>query len=387
MARLALWFVFAIGGLGALHPFLAVVLRERGLSSWAAAAVLALSPLASLLLGPAWAVRADRLADPVRVLRAATAGMVLGTALMVSSPGLVGLIAGFALLVACRSGALPLGDVVALQAVGGDRYGPVRMWGSLAFAAAALGVGASRESWPAAPLVTATAFGVGLLATTWRLPRAAPLPPRPLGAVFRRLLADPSLRGLALVAVLHGLTVATYDHLFSVHADAVGMPGAWLGGAVAFGVACEVLVLAGAPWLLRRFGPDTLILVGVAAGILRWSLTATLTAPWALALTQGLHGLCFGAWWVGAVAAVAGRAPLELKGSAQGLLFATAGGVGPLAALALGGVVLEVASSRVLFGINAALSLAATALLLLSRDGWRLGAVPEANHPPPRRGV
>ena len=70
-----------------------------------------------------------------------------------------------------------------------------------------------------------------------------------------------------------------------------------------------------------------LMIVGCAAGILRWSLVGFVDTFTALALLQVLHGLTFGATHLGAMHFIQRAAPPDMSASAQGLFAAFGMGI------------------------------------------------------------
>jgi hypothetical protein len=126
--------------------------------------------------------------------------------------------------------------------------------------------------------------------------------------------------------------------------------GAWIASAsIALGVGLEVIVLAKSHRLLQRFGPGLLIVVAIVSGVPRWILTASTEHRLMLILVQGLHGLGFGAWWVGAIALVDRHAPGQLRNSAQGLFMASTHGLGNLVAMGCAWLLLDRSSTTAVF--------------------------------------
>jgi PPP family 3-phenylpropionic acid transporter len=109
--------------------------------------------------------------------------------------------------------------------------------------------------------------------------------------------------------------------------SAQGLSAATIGLLWAFGVAMEVLFLACLPYVERRFSPEALLIVGGAAGAVRWSLLALAPSGFLLWPIQGLHALSFAATHVGALRLVMRTAPEEVVGLAQTLHAALAAGV------------------------------------------------------------
>ena len=96
----------------------------------------------------------------------------------------------------------------------------------------------------------------------------------------------------------------------------------------------------------------------------RFLVMATVTDPFVLAGIQALHGLGFGAWWIGIVALLAQEAPPHLKNSAQTLLMSANYGIGPLGALGLSALLVDGPGTAALYAVAAVLAALASALAL-----------------------
>ena len=83
--------------------------------------------------------------------------------------------------------------------------------------------------------------------------------------------------------------------------------------------------------------PTTLLMLGAAGAVVRWSAMAFDPPPALLVPLQCLHALSFGATHLGALGFVARAAPAELGATAQGYL-AVALGLVMAAAMGLSGV-------------------------------------------------
>ena len=367
---LSLWYVLAIGSVGAFHPYFAVILDRRGADGRELALTLALFPLGLLVFGPIWGWLADRAPDPKRVIGVALAIAAAGS-VAVLAPGAWWLVLpGVVLIAATRGAAVSIGDVLAVRLLGGGTegeraYGGVRVWGSVAFIGIVFGVGLAMDRWPAAPLVVHAGLVLALAALTWALP--APTPHQrgaggPSTSV-RALLGSRPLMRLYAVGILHVGAMSLYDNLFAHHVTILGLGGAVAGGAIALGVAMEVLVLFGGGWLLGRVQPRTLLIVAVLAGVPRWWITGTTDSAAILVATQALHGLTFGLWWIGGIAYVLREAPPDLRSTAQAGFVASGFGLGNLVALGVASWALPAFGSSALFASLTGVS-AAGALLL-----------------------
>ncbi len=366
--RLILWYCLAVGSLGAFHPLLSLVLERRGAPSGVIPLLLALFPLGVLLAGPLWGWLADRTGRTARVVSIAMSFAATGALITLLPGSYLATVPGLALIAMSRGGAISLFDVHTIATLGGGEvgrrdYGRVRMWGSTAFIAAVLGVGALASRVPEAPLFANAGLMLALVALTFSIPEVSDTPPRPHPVRLLELLADPSLVRLYLVSVLHVAAMSTYDHLFALHGASHGLSDNAISAAVGLGVASEVAVLYLSPVLLRRFPAQTLLAAAVLAGAPRWWVTGTTNSDTLLIAVQVAHGATFGLWWVGGVAYVAARAPAHLRASAQAGFVASGFGLGSLLALISASQALPLVGSRTLFQGLAGVSLLAVLLL------------------------
>jgi PPP family 3-phenylpropionic acid transporter len=377
--RLTLWYVLFLAAIGAFHPYLAVVLDDAGADGKTKAAILALFPAGSILAGPALTWVADRTGRSLLILRlsigiTAAAGLTLAAELP-----LVWMVPCIAVLSFARAPSTSIVDMLTARKLGMGKagYGSVRAWGSVGFIASAAAVGVALDDSPMAPLHVHAALLLGLAVLTLTIP-SDPEERRPeaasgLGEVMRQ----PVFLALFGVGILHQSTISFYDHFYALHVTRTLGLGSWVASAsIALGVGLEVIVLAKGHRLLTRIGPGLLIVLGIASGLPRWLLTAHTTDPVLLIATQSLHGIGFGAWWVGAIALVDRYAPGRMRNSAQGLFMASSHGIGTLVAMAAAGLLLDRTSTAMVFLCSAGLS----SLALIGALAFLLPALRRANH-------
>lgn len=367
-AILLLWYA-AQSGSATFSPWLGSLLTDAGWSASAVTALLVTVPLGRLLGGPMWSWFADRI-DANRVLvLAAVASLVSGLLLGIANElgDLVPpLLVAFTIVAygVSRSPMFAIVDASVVRWVG-DGYGRIRAVGSISFLLLVFGGGLMRDTWAKGPLWLA--LGALVLATAFTLalpPMTQPTPRRPTWRDVVALTRHRPLVVLVVVSALHGFTMSSYDQLYTLHIDTLGLPAWVTGSSFALGVLAEVGVLFAGRALLGGFGRRGVLLIGVAAGIPRFLLTAVVTSPVALVAIQSLHGLHFGAFWIAATSAFAGEAPPELRNSTQALLPAAAYGAGPMVGMLVAWANLQLGGSlSVHYALVAGVSMVATALV------------------------
>lgn len=323
-------------------PLLGARMESLGLGGSSLGVVMAMFPLGRLLSSPLWGSAADRFRASGLLLRLGCGIALAGSLLLARARTAPEAVLGLLVFSVGRVPLGPLVDAVILELLsrpGADTrdYGRIRLWGSVGFLTLAVLSGWLHARAHVDPLALASA----LFALTWlgsfRFPLRGAGGPAPVGPAARALSRTPGLAPYLLFAALQALTLSVYDTFYSVHVHALGLPSWVTTWSVAAGVAVEVLMMARGRAVLSRLGPPRAMLLAALLAAPRWWLTATLRAPWALLLTQTLHGVTFALFWIALVQWMAERAPRELAASAQSLVSAVSYGLGSLVgALAAG---------------------------------------------------
>lgn len=374
--RLAIFYAAVFALSGAYMPFFPVWLQAVGLEPAEIGLVMAAPTAARLLAIPvvtAWVGRHDALR-----------GAIIGTTCLT--------FAGFLLLGSVRTAltiavmlwlvswpwtaAVPLTDAYALRGVTYHRsaYGPIRLWGSVGYIAAALAAGFLGGVFGSLNLIWIIAAMAGLCALSSLL--LAPTGPAAPGALQ---ISKPIalLRTPAFVAVLVGAALIQGSHsayyIFSaISWQAAGMSSMTVSLLWALCVAVEIALFAASPCL--RLSHAMLIAAGGAGAVLRWMIMTQEPGLAALAFAQALHALSFGATHLGVMGLLARLVPGRIMANAQGYV-ATAGGIVMASTGIACGWVFDDVGQAIYYGM-AAMALAGTIVIVASRHavGRAVGA-------------
>lgn len=366
---------------GVMFPFWPLYLADRGLSNAQIGLMLALALWLRAATGPIVPAIADRTGNTRGTLIICAGASLAVMVLFFWTAGFWPLLAVSVLFLFAYSSVLPLAETIVLRAASAEEgYGRIRLWGSIAYmAAAAIGgyvletrgaLSANAVVW----LMLAT-LALMFLSTLgippWR--RTAGAAPR---AGLRRLLSSRLFTGfMAATALIHASHGVFYG-FSTLHWSAAGISKTAIGLLWAEGVMAEVVLFAFGASLVRRLGPLNLCLIAGLAGALRWGAQALTTELWALALVQLLHAATFGAFHLGAMLFITRAIPESLSNSAQGLFSGLTYGGGLGAGLLIAGWMYERWSGDA-YWVEAAISaLGALAILWLARH-WRGGRIVE----------
>lgn len=370
--------VLAVGvALGVFYPFIAVILRGFGFSAGEIGVIASVGAIGFTIAVPAWGHLADvRLGRP-RTLQICSIGAGLAI-LALLLPWPVFVVAGlFAVFWIFESSWQPLADAITVNALRGRDYGRVRLLTSLSFAVATIIAGfVYNETGYAAAFVL---FGLAALAMALAAAWVPDVARANLAVHATRTGSSSSARtgsaGVALrVAPRLWLVLLSVSLLF------VGVIGSFtflplrletLGGspsdiALSSGgaAAAEIPTMLFAAHIARRIGLRGMFVGSAllyAACLSAWIVA---DAPLAIVATRALSGIGFAGVTVSVVLTIAALLPSDLQATGQSLFQTTAFGVAAIVANVIGGILYDSLGHVAVFGLAAAMALAAAAL------GW-----------------
>ena len=327
---------------GIQMPFFPVWLEAKNVDAKLIGIILAVPMVARVLAIPLVTREVDR-RDAVRhALVIASLASLAGYVLVGLSAGGTAILITYTLTALFSTPLMPLAETYALNGLlaRGRAYGPVRLWGSLAFIVGNFAAGFAADEIPTRHLIWLMVAASGLLAVAaWQLAPLAANPPQQKTEALQR---HGLLRDRAFVAVLAGASLIQASHALVYGFSAVQWHGAGLDGTFiatlwALGVAAEIALFAVQGRLPPFLTPTAMLMIGALAGTLR--LLGMALDPPALALPwlQLLHAFSFGATHLGALMFLAQHAPAGQAATAQGYL-AIAAGLAMAAATGISGV-------------------------------------------------
>lgn len=348
--------------------YLPVWLDGRGLSATEIGLATSAPMLMRLVFTPATAFLADR-AGAHRGLIMTACGLAL--ALMLALKAASGVALVIVLVVAMQIAlqtVMPLADTVTMAAVKerGLDYGRIRLWGSLTFIMASFVAGwAVARDGPEAVIHLSVAAGALAAAAAFWLPRAE-------GARGVRLTpADAAAlvmdRRFLLFLVTAGAIQASHAVLYVfgvLHWRSQGLSAGYIATLWAISVLAEIALFWASRWL-QPIGPVRLMMLGAAAGLVRWAAMALDPAPAWLVPLQILHAGTFAASHLGAMLWIGARIPSATAGTAQALLSTFTAGIAMSTAMAVSGLLYAAFAGRAYLAmvLACAVGLAAGAML------------------------
>jgi len=313
--------VYAAGSV--LLPFLALYYEQRGLSGSQMGLLAGLPPVMTMIGASVWGGLADVTRRPKLVLLLVILGTMTSVVLIPFTAGFLALGFVIALHAFCFMSLVPLLDNSALEILDhrSDKYGQIRLWGSVGWGIGAPLIGPLIERFglPWTFYSHAALLLAGLL-IAWRLPVAQIGPGIGLCKGLNDLLRDPRWHLFLLIIFVAGFGEAIIRNYSFLYLRDLRAGSTLMGMSLTIGTLSQLIVLSLSAVLLRQIGMHKLIFLAANTQALRLLGWSFITDPYLALTLQLLEGLAFGALWLAAVAYAKEIAPPGLGTMAQGLV-------------------------------------------------------------------
>jgi len=341
--RTSLYFGAIFANLGLYLPFMPIWLAWRGMTPFEIGVITSAPLFARILATPSIGLWSDARGDHrTTIIIGGWLGSACAVLLALATDfwSILVLVVGFQI---ATQSILPLVETKSLAGARylGLDYGRLRLWGSAAFIGANIAGGivvAAFGGGSVVIMVIAAVFATAIAAHG--LPCDLP-PARPDGVPEDA--NDPSAAGglrhiwtlvrqpwFALTVIAAGLIQGSHAVFYAfsaIHWRSIGISDEWIGLLWALGVIAEIALFAISSRALSHFNAVGLLALGGAAGVLRWTVMAMEPAFWMLFPLQCLHGLTFGATYLGTLNLIQSRVPPHRAGTAQSVHSALGAGV------------------------------------------------------------
>lgn len=305
LGRLAAWYFFYFAFVGAFAPYFTLYLQDIGQSAWEIGVLMSVPQVMRLLAPNLWGWLADHLGLRAAVVKLAALGSVLGFFGFFFTREYLPMLVAMTLVWFFWSAALPLVEAMTLDRLAGqtERYGLIRLWGSIGFIVSVLGLGAMLDFLPIAAvlwaclLILACVLASALTLTETKVGAGGTAPP--VADQLRRPAVMALLAACFFMSVAHGPLYVFYSiHLVDHGYDKMAVGLLW-----SLGVGAEIVVFMTMPRLMRRISLRVILLASFALAVLRFLLIGwAADFAWVLLFAQLLHGATFGAYHAGAMA-------------------------------------------------------------------------------------
>lgn len=387
--------------IGCYLPYLPVWLEWRALSADQIAILLATPLFGRILIAPTLSFMADRLGDRRLILIVLAWGSLAAYGALMLAEGFWPMLFAMVLIAVASTTLMPLTETVAISAIRRTRldYGRVRLWGSLSFIGASLGVGIVIQYWGPGLILPLLLGAASLMVLgSYLIPKDL-ASAKPFGTASKASskasseapsMASPKRRlrlrdGLALLrsplfllfllaaSFIHGSHALLYA-FGSLHWRAQGFSGSTIGALWSIGVIVEIALFAVSGRVIAKLGSTRLLVLAGFATTLRWSVMAFDPPLWATVCLQTLHAMSFGATHLAAIHFLTHAIPEDRSATAQGLYSAVVAGLVMGSVTLLCGPLYESLGGEA-FAVMAVVCAIGTMAAILLRQRWRGGLV------------
>lgn len=337
--KLSSFYLFYFAYLGAFAPFFALYLRAEGMTA-VEIGVLMASPQFTRIVAPhLWGWLADRGGHRLRIVRlSGLAGTVVFAAVFWSHS----FAALFAVLLGMTffwSAALPLIEATTLSHLGDElgRYGRIRVWGSVGFILAVVGVGYLLDRMaPVALLWVILLLMTGMLLQAMLL-QDRPVEPHPGDHVpVWHIVRQPAVIAIIVASACLAAAHGPYYTFYTIHLVNHGYTKALAGWLWALGVVCEIGIFVWMSRLYRAFTLRTILIASALLAALRFVMIGWgAESVTVLLLAQTLHAASFGSFHAAAIGVIhklfRGRHQARGQAIYGSLAYGIGGAIGGLA--------------------------------------------------------
>jgi len=337
--RLSGFYFFYFALLGSAAPFLGLYFDHLGFSAARIGELVAIPMLMRCVAPNLWGWLGDATGQRLMIVRLGAVCTLLSFGLIFYGKSYAWLALVMALHAFFWHAVLPQFEVITLAHLReqASRYSQIRLWGSIGFIVAVVGLGALFERlgldvYPVAVM----AVMVGIVISSIWVPDAVPEQRPELDGQggFLRQLCRPGVLAFFVSVGLMQVSHGPYYTFFSIHLEALGYGRSTIGMLWALGVVAEILLFLVMAALLARFSLRQVLLASFALAAIRWLLLGTLADHLGVLLVaQLMHAATFGSFHAAAIHFVQRSFGHRQQGQGQAL-YATLAGIGG----ALGGL-------------------------------------------------
>jgi len=296
--RLSSFYFVYFGTLGVLLPYWSPYLASLGFSLAEIGKLMAIIMATKMVAPVIWAWLADHSRTSMRLVRLATflsaifyLGVFFGTDFWWLAVVMM-------LFTFFWNAALPQLEVTTLNHLGNDdnRYGKIRLWGSIGFIVTSLFLGYALDSNPAS-LVLPVIFILltAIFISTLFIPDAGKPAHPEQGGIVRYILQYPELMSFLTVSFLLQASHAPYYTFYTIYLSDFGYSKTVIGILWALGVLFEVILFLNLHKFLKPVRFRTMLIGSCLITGLRWLIIGLFPESiLLLVLAQVLHAVSFG---------------------------------------------------------------------------------------------
>jgi PPP family 3-phenylpropionic acid transporter len=330
--RLSGFYFFYFAFVGAMAPFWGLYLRSLEFNAFQIGVLMSLLQVMRIFAPNVWGHIADRTGKRVAIVQLAALVCLIAFVGVFWATTFWPLFAVMSLISFFWSASLPLVEATTLSHLGKstDRYGRIRLWGSVGFILVVVGLGAALDH-ASIKLVPWVVLGllVGIVLTSRVIPEAEIARHEHVHIPMRDVLRRPEVVALFGAALLMAAAHGPYYTFFTIHLVESGYSKSFAGWLWALGVVCEIGIFLIMPRVFARVRAETVLLATLVIAAVRFLLIGWQADNLPVLLfAQLLHAFTFGAYHAAALSLVHRHFTGKNQARGQALYNSLAFGVG-----------------------------------------------------------
>ncbi len=370
--RLSGFYFFYFAFVGAMTPFWGLYLKSLDFTAFQIGILMSLLQVMRIFAPNIWGWAADHSGKRVAIVQVAAVLSMVSYIGVFFGTSFLWLFIVMSLISFFWSASLPLVEATTLSHLGErtDKYGRIRLWGSVGFIFAVVALGYILDFVPIRFLLWAIlGMMIGLVLFARHIPEAQVTPHHTDHMPAWDVIKQPVVLAFLAASFFNAAAHGPYYTFYSIYLVDHGYSKSSVGWLWALGVVCEILVFLWMPRLMRHFSLRQILLASFALGVLRFLLIGWGIGWVGIVLfAQILHAATFGSAQAATIEVIhrlfRGRHQAKGQALSNSLSFGAGGTLGGL----YSGYFWDALGPQFTFSIAAAC--AAFAFLLVY---WKLG--------------
>ncbi len=293
---------------GAFVPYWGLYLKSVNFSAVEIGILLSLFQVSRIFSPSFWGWLADHTGKRVAWIKVTALLGLLGYIGVFFGASFIWLFFVMAALSVFTSSTLPLAEAVTMAHIepANQPYGRIRVWGSIGFIVAAVGLGIVLDYSKITSLLWfLLVVQTSLLMLSFYIPEPHVPPHHTDHLSIWKIVRRPEVLSLLIGCCLMVSAHSVYYSFYSIYLEAHGYSKSWIGALWAVGVICEILIFIVMPKLTAKFSLKQILLVSLSLAVLRFSMIGLgVSSLWVLVLAQTLHAATFGSFHAASVAII-----------------------------------------------------------------------------------
>ena len=375
--RISAFYLFYFASLGAFVPYWSLYLQSLNFDARTIGELMAIVMATKIIAPYIWGWIADHSGRGMQIIRLAGICALITFAGVLLNSTYWWLVIIMSLFSFFWNAQLPQFEVNTINHLENNThlYSSIRLWGSLGFVLAVIGMGALLEHYDITILPKfLLLFFALIVVSSFLVPAKNNDKHLQQSDSISVILKQPMVLAVLLVCFLAQLSHGAYYTFFSIYLQAHQYSSSTIGGLWALGVCAEIIVFIYMNTLLPKFGARKLLLVALALSALRWYLIGHFVDELVILLfAQTLHAASFGLYHAVSIELFHRLFRGRLQGRGQALYSSISFGAGGALGSYISGQLWDQGGATLIFNLSSIVALIAFVI------AWRFIAEEKTN--------